>query len=103
MLTILLDTSVMLDHLNGRSGRTAYLAQLVDEGYLVWVAVRSILLKSTQEYEALKSLRVFFGDTRNRQEGWFLAAGLAAKRPDAFVYRCHDRSGCPGLSFAAVD
>ena len=33
MATILLDTSVIFDHLNGRSGRTAYLTQLLDEGY----------------------------------------------------------------------
>lgn len=33
MATILLDTSVIFDHLNGRSGRTAYLAQLLDEGH----------------------------------------------------------------------
>lgn len=33
MATILLDTSVIFDHLNGRLGRTAYLAQLLDEGH----------------------------------------------------------------------
>ena len=35
MATILLDTSVMFDHLNGRSGRTEHLAQLIDQGHLL--------------------------------------------------------------------
>jgi len=33
MATILLDTSVIFDHLNGRLGRTAYLERLLDEGH----------------------------------------------------------------------
>lgn len=35
MATILLDTSVILDHLNGRAGRTASLGQLLDQGNLL--------------------------------------------------------------------
>ena len=35
MATILLDTSVILDHLNGRAGRTASLSQLLDRGNLL--------------------------------------------------------------------
>jgi predicted nucleic acid-binding protein len=35
MALILLDTSVILDHLNGRSGRTAYLEQLIEKGHLL--------------------------------------------------------------------
>jgi predicted nucleic acid-binding protein len=35
MATILLDTSVIFDHLNGRYGRTEFLNQLLDEGHLL--------------------------------------------------------------------
>jgi predicted nucleic acid-binding protein len=35
MATILLDSSVILDHLNGRRDRTAYLEKLLDEGHLL--------------------------------------------------------------------
>ena len=35
MTTILLDTSVIFDHLNARFGRTAYLAQLIEQGHLL--------------------------------------------------------------------
>ena len=35
MATILLDTSVIFDHLNGRSGRTEYLDHLVEQGHLL--------------------------------------------------------------------
>ena len=35
MAPILLDTSVMFDHLNGRYGRTEYLDQLVEQGHLL--------------------------------------------------------------------
>jgi predicted nucleic acid-binding protein len=34
MATILLDTSVVFDHLNGRSGRTEYLEGLLKQGHL---------------------------------------------------------------------
>ena len=33
MATILLDSSVIFDHLNGRSGRTEYLASLIEGGH----------------------------------------------------------------------
>jgi len=33
--TILLDTSVIFDHLNGRHGRTAYLEQLIERGHIL--------------------------------------------------------------------
>jgi predicted nucleic acid-binding protein len=35
MAVILLDTSVMFDHLNGRLGRTEYLERLIDQGHLL--------------------------------------------------------------------
>jgi tRNA(fMet)-specific endonuclease VapC len=35
MATILLDTSVIIDHLNGRHGLTAYLEQLLEQGHLL--------------------------------------------------------------------
>jgi predicted nucleic acid-binding protein len=35
MAVILLDTSVMFDHLNGRLGRTEYLEHLIDRGHLL--------------------------------------------------------------------
>ena len=35
MATILLDTSVIFDHLNGRRGRTEYLDHLVEQGHLL--------------------------------------------------------------------
>ena len=33
MATILLDTSVIVDHLNGRRGRPAFLERLIDDGH----------------------------------------------------------------------
>ena|ERR1700682_5065001 len=35
MATILLDTSVIFDHLNGRRGRTGYLADLLKQGHML--------------------------------------------------------------------
>jgi tRNA(fMet)-specific endonuclease VapC len=35
MATILLDTSVIFDHLNGRYGRTEFLDQLVEQGHVL--------------------------------------------------------------------
>jgi hypothetical protein len=35
MATVLIDTSVIFDHLNGRRGRTACLAQLIQQGHLL--------------------------------------------------------------------
>jgi predicted nucleic acid-binding protein len=35
MPIILLDTSVILDHLNGRGGRTEHLSHLLDQGHLL--------------------------------------------------------------------
>lgn len=35
MATILLDTSVILDHLNGRYGRTEFLDQLIEQGHVL--------------------------------------------------------------------
>ena len=35
MATILLDTSVIFDHLNGRRSRTDYLERLIDQGHLL--------------------------------------------------------------------
>ena len=35
MGTILLDTSVIFDHLNGRYGRTEFLGQLIDQGHVL--------------------------------------------------------------------
>jgi predicted nucleic acid-binding protein len=35
MATILLDTSVIFDHLNGRAGRTKFLDRLLVEGHLL--------------------------------------------------------------------
>jgi tRNA(fMet)-specific endonuclease VapC len=33
MATVLLDTSVIFDHLNGRNGRTEFLSDLIEQGY----------------------------------------------------------------------
>ena len=35
MATILLDTSVIFDHLNGRFGRTQYLVNLIEQGHML--------------------------------------------------------------------
>ena len=35
MATILLDTSVIFDHLNGRYGRTEFLDQLIEQGHVL--------------------------------------------------------------------
>jgi hypothetical protein len=44
MAIILLDTSVIFDHLNGRYGRTTYLEQLIEQG-MSSLAVRLISRK----------------------------------------------------------
>ena len=51
MATILLDTSVILDHLNGRLGRTEYLDQLLAQGHLLGVCPVNI----TEVYAGLRS------------------------------------------------
>ncbi len=38
MATILLDTSVIFDHLNGRYGRTEFLGQLIEQGHVLALA-----------------------------------------------------------------
>ncbi len=35
MATVLLDTSVIFDHLNGRRSRTEFLSRLIDQGHLL--------------------------------------------------------------------
>jgi predicted nucleic acid-binding protein len=35
MATVLLDTSIIVDHLNGRVGRTEFLDQLIEQGHLL--------------------------------------------------------------------
>ena len=50
MATILLDTSVMLDHLNGRGGRTAFLDSLIEAGNLLALSPVSI----TEVYAGLR-------------------------------------------------
>ena len=35
MATILLDSSVIFDHLNGRFGRTEFLDELIEQGHLL--------------------------------------------------------------------
>lgn len=35
MATVLLDSSVIFDHLNGRAGRTEYLGELLDQGHIL--------------------------------------------------------------------
>ena len=35
MATLLLDSSVIFDHLNGRNGRTEFLVQLIDQGHIL--------------------------------------------------------------------
>lgn len=35
MATLLLDTSVIFDHLNGRAGRTQYLIDLIEQGHML--------------------------------------------------------------------
>ncbi len=50
MATILLDTSVILDHLNGRFGRTGFLAQLLEEGH--WLSCCPVNI--TEVYAGLR-------------------------------------------------
>jgi predicted nucleic acid-binding protein len=51
MTTILLDTSVILDHLNGRRRRTEYLDGLIQEGHLLGCCAVNI----TEVYAGLRS------------------------------------------------
>lgn len=51
MATILLDTSVIFDHLNGRYGRTVYLEQLIEQGHLLACCPVNI----TEVYAGLRS------------------------------------------------
>jgi predicted nucleic acid-binding protein len=51
MGAILLDTSVIFDHLNGRHGRTAYLEQLIKQGHVLACCPVNI----TEVYAGLRS------------------------------------------------
>jgi predicted nucleic acid-binding protein len=51
MAVILLDTSVILDHLNGRNARTEFLDHLVEEGHLLACCPVNI----TEVYAGLRS------------------------------------------------
>ena len=51
MGAILLDTSVIFDHLNGRYGRTAYLEQLIEQGHVLACCPVNI----TEVYAGLRS------------------------------------------------
>jgi predicted nucleic acid-binding protein len=51
MATVLLDSSVMFDHLNGRGGRTEYLDQLIDQGHILACCAVNI----TEVYAGLRS------------------------------------------------
>jgi predicted nucleic acid-binding protein len=51
MAVILLDSSVIFDHLNGRYGRTAFLEQLIEQGHVL--ACCSVNL--TEVYAGLRS------------------------------------------------
>jgi predicted nucleic acid-binding protein len=51
MAAILLDTSVILDHLNGRLGRTEYLDQLIEQGHFLACCPVNI----TEVYAGLRS------------------------------------------------
>ncbi len=50
MATILLDTTVIVDHLNGRRGRTAFLDGLIDQGHVLACCVVNI----TEVYGGLR-------------------------------------------------
>jgi tRNA(fMet)-specific endonuclease VapC len=51
MATILLDTSVIFDHLNGRYGRTEFLDQLIEQGHVLACCPVNI----TEVYAGLRS------------------------------------------------
>ena len=51
MATILLDTSVMFDHFNGRRGRTEFLDQLIQQGHVLACCSVNI----TEVYAGLRS------------------------------------------------
>ena len=51
MATILLDTSVIFDHLNGRYGRTEFLEQLIEQGHVLACCTVNI----TEVYAGLRS------------------------------------------------
>jgi hypothetical protein len=69
MAIILLDTSVIFDHLNGRYGRTSYLGQLIEQGHVlaccpvniteVYAGLRSVEEMKTDAF--LNSLECFSG------------------------------------------
>ncbi len=50
MASILLDTSVIFDHLNGRFGRTEYLADLINQGH----TLASCPVNFTEVYSGLR-------------------------------------------------
>jgi predicted nucleic acid-binding protein len=60
MATILLDSSVIFDHLNGRRGRTAFLDRLLDRGYVLACCAINI----TEVYAGLRP------GEENRTEGF---------------------------------
>lgn len=51
MATLLLDSSVIFDHLNGRNGRTEFLAQLLDQGPMLACCAVNI----TEVYAGLRA------------------------------------------------
>jgi predicted nucleic acid-binding protein len=51
MSIVLLDTSVMFDHLNGRYGRTEFLDQLIEQGHVLACCPVNI----TEVYAGLRS------------------------------------------------
>ena len=79
MATILLDSSVIFDHLNGRRGRSEFLARLIDQGHIlaccsvnvseVYAGLRAGEEAGTQDFlDSLKWLPVT--PAIARQAGW---------------------------------
>ena len=85
MATILIDTSVIFDHVNGRFGRTQFLDQLVEQGHVLACCPVNIAevyagLRPGEETKTdvfLNSSECFAGDRSNSSASRSVAPGLA--------------------------
>jgi len=99
MAIILLDTSVIFDHLNGRYGRTIYLEQLIEQGHVLGCCPVNITevyagLRPGEEMKTdafLNSLECLPVTPSNRPASRPVATGLAEEGTNPILHRCNHR------------
>lgn len=84
MATILLDSSVIFDHLNGRAGRTEFLEEMVGQGHFLSLFASSICWAEETGCDGLGSGSTTANSGRGRGEGGHSSApGFHALMNDA--------------------